>query len=107
MLPKKNRVDTSGVGKIFKEGRTINTTNLTFKFLTQKFPAPRFSVIVPKSVAKLATRRNLLRRCGYKALGKHSSHFPLGVFGVFIFKKPEEDILKLQDEIKNIFNKIN
>jgi RNase P protein component len=67
----------------------------------------RISFIAPKKIAKLAVKRNFLRRKGYLILKKYIEQFPLGTLGVFIFKKPEENILKIENEIKKILSKIN
>jgi ribonuclease P protein component len=108
MLPKKNRVDKKSVDLIFKKGTFVASPGFTFKFvLTNTRFQPRISFIAPKNIAKLAVKRNLLRRKGYFALEKHINQFPLGIIGVFVFKKVEENILKIEDEIKNILNKIN
>jgi len=120
MLPKKNRVDTKEVDKIFKEGRFIVSPSFTFKFIqhatsqtcgnshmSDLWLEPKISFIAPKSIAKLAVKRNLLRRRGYIALSKYINQFPLGFIGVFIFKKYQDDILTLENEIKTILKKIN
>lgn len=108
MLPKKNRVDKKGIDLIFKKGNFIVSPSFTFKFiLINNSPEPRISFIVPKSIAKLAVKRNLLRRKGYSALKKYIDQFPLGILGVFVFKKLEEDVSKIDNEIKNILIKIN
>ena len=106
MLSKKNRVDKDTVEKIFKTGRFVNSPNLSFKFILDKnFPTPRISFIVPKKVAKSAVERNFLRRYGYLALQKYFHQFPAGILGVFVFNK--NSIENLENEIKNILNKIN
>lgn len=108
MLPKKNRVDKKGIDLVFKQGKFITSPNLTFKFiLTKSRGVPRVSFVAPKSVAKLAVKRNMLRRLGYAALNKYISDFPSGTIGAFIFKRAEDDISKLEDEIKKILSKIN
>jgi len=108
MLPKKNRVDKKSIDLIFKKGGFISSPNLTFKFiLTRDSFSPHISFITPKSVVRLATRRNSLRRKGYLALKEHIKQFPSGLLGVFLFKKNEQDISKIEHEIKNILNKIN
>jgi len=94
--------------EIFKEGRIINSPNLTFKFiLTYNFISPRISFIAPKSIAKFAVKRNKLRRLGYRVLKTYMKDFPLELVGVFVFKKYQEDTSIIEDEIKNILNKIN
>lgn len=115
MLLKRNRVLKKEVDLIFKacpptgrEGRFITSPNLTFKFIKKNDSTyPRASFIAPKSIAKLAVKRNLLRRHGYDALKKYLHLFPAGLLGVFMFKKYQEDILTLENEIKNILTKIN
>ncbi|MFA5937478.1 MAG: ribonuclease P protein component [Candidatus Paceibacterota bacterium] len=108
MLPKKNRADKKVIEKIFKEGRFISSSSFTFKFILNKSSnKTRISFIAPKNIAKLAVKRNFLRRKGYVVLKKYINRFPLGILGVFIFRKPEEDISKIENEIKNILNKIN
>jgi ribonuclease P protein component len=108
MLPKKNRADTKAVEKIFKEGKFLNSSNLTFKYLkNQKFSPSRISFIAPKSVARFAVKRNLLRRRGYDVLRKHFDQFPTGILGVFVFKKYQDDVSIIENEIKEILSKIN
>ena len=118
MLPKKNRADKKQIEEIFKKGKFINSPNLTFKFIVRATCRtcgnshmsdmwPQISFIAPKSVAKLAVKRNLLRRRGYSALAKHLDQFPDGLLGVFIFKKPLNSVLEIENEIKTILNKIN
>ncbi|MEK7539158.1 MAG: ribonuclease P protein component [Patescibacteria group bacterium] len=113
MLPKKNRVNKKEVDFLFKKGRSVAFPDLTFKFFmargseSLKFLSPRVSVIVPKAIAKLAVKRNLLRRLGYSILEKHIKEFPASLLGVFIFKKYQDDVLTLEHEIKNILDKIN
>ena len=107
MLKKINRADKKTVEKIFKEGKFLNTLNLTFKFFKTSQIGKKISVLVPKSVAKLAVKRNLLRRLGYKALEKHIEGFPSGIMGVFVFKKYQDDVSIIENEIKNVLAKIN
>jgi ribonuclease P protein component len=113
MLPKKNRVDTRTVELIFKKGKSLSSPSLTFKFLDIRFTgrtcgnSPRVSFVAPKSIAKLAVTRNLLRRRGYSALKNPLKHFPAGLVGVFVFKKYQDDVSILQNEIKGILDKIN
>jgi ribonuclease P protein component len=107
MLKKENRADRKTVEKIFKQGHFLNTPHLTFKFVLTNSARRKISFVAPKSVAKLAVKRNLLRRHGYDALSKYLDHFPVGIEGVFVFKKCQEDIPTIENEIKNILSKIN
>ena len=107
MLPKKNRLDTKTVEKVFKVGAFVNSPSLTLRFLKNKENLEtRISVVVPKSVAKKATERNVLRRRGYTALGGVLSKFPAGVIGVIVFKKPIL-LLETKNEIETLLTKIN
>lgn len=107
MLPKKNRAVTKEVEQIFKEGKFLNSPNLSFRYLRNNGKEVKISCVAPKSVAELAVRRNLLRRRGYAALGKNLHLSPSGILGVFVFKKYQDDISILENEIKNVFSKIN
>ena len=108
MLPKKNRASKKDVDEIFKDGFFFNSPNLTFKFLIKKdVIGTRISFISPKSISKKAVIRNKLRRTGYRALQKHQNLFPSGLIGVFIFKKYQDDISIIENEIKTILSKIN
>ena len=108
MLYKKNRVSKKEVDEIFKNGSFINTSNLTFKFILKNTEnKPKISFIAPKSISKKAITRNKLRRIGYRALKNYINQFPVGLIGVFIFKKYQDNILDIENEIKSVFNKIN
>ena len=108
MLPKKNRADKKALENIFRTNSFLNSSNLSFKFLLNKnLNIKKISFIVPKNIAKNAVKRNLLRRLGYNIVQKQLKYFPSGIIGVFIYKKYIEDISILENEIKNIINKIN
>jgi len=109
MLPKKNRVDKKNIDLLFKEGKFFSLPNFTFKYILSKDKniEPRVSFITSKKVAKLAVKRNSLRRKGYSVLKKYIDQFPSGILGVFVFKKYQDDISIIENEIKNILNKIN
>ncbi|MFH1201112.1 MAG: ribonuclease P protein component [bacterium] len=107
MLPKKNRADKKAVEIVFKEGKFINSPNLAFKYFKNNDKVVKISFIVPKNIAKLAVKRNFLRRLGYSVLKKYLDQFPAGLVGVFVFKKYQDDISILEYEIKNILTKIN
>lgn len=108
MLKKKNRADRKTIEQIFKSGRAVRGASLTFRFLRGAGAlGVQISFIVPKNISKKATERNKLRRRGYQILGKYIDKLPAGLAGVFIFKKRQDDALKLEHEIKNIVSKIN
>jgi RNase P protein component len=107
MLSKKNRADKRTVERIFKGGKFINSLSLTFKFLISPESGRKVSFIAPKSVSPKAVKRNYLRRCGYSILEKYIKQFPSGLMGVFIFKKYQDNVSILENEIKTILHKIH
>ncbi len=107
MFPKKNRADKKTIEKIFKEGKFVNSPNLTLKFIKTFNNKKQISFITPKTLSKKSVVRNSLRRRGYIILKKYFNTFPAGFFGVFIFRKRQDNILILENEIKSILNKIN
>jgi len=108
MLSKKNRAGKKELDKVFQKGKFINSPTLTFKFLLEASTVPpRISFIVPKSVARLAVKRNALRRRGYATIQGHWRGLPAGLLGAFIFKKYPDDAQMLKNEIKAILSKIH
>lgn len=107
MLSKKNRVNKKDIDILFKTGKSVFSPNLTFKFLITLKNERKISFIAPKSVAKSAVDRNRLRRLGYFVLKSYLNNYPVGVVGVFIFKKYQDNVSIIENEIKNILNKIN
>ncbi len=103
MIPKKNRTSQKIVDLIFKQGKFINSNNISLKFYINKGnPDVRVSFIVPKSVIKSATGRNMLRRRGYSVISKYLNLFPVGFNGSFIFGKNSKDLFSLRGSHKNI-----
>mgnify|MGYP001611947044 CR=1 FL=1 len=107
MLPKINRADKKTIDRVFKEGKFLNSPSFTFRYLRTEALTPRLSFLAPKSIAKLAVKRNALRRWGYRALEKNMQHVPRGLVGAFIFKRSPVDQQTFQNEIETILCKIN
>lgn len=63
MLPKDLRVTTEVFKKVLKEGVSLHTPALSFRYYKETTHRPsRFSVFVPKKVLKKAVDRNRLKR---------------------------------------------
>jgi ribonuclease P protein component len=120
MLPKNNRNDRKTVEKVFKEGFFVNSTNVSFKYLSTKQPiSPKISFISPKTASKKAVDRNKLRRRGYAVIKKLYNIMPNGIIGCFVFGKKSlsvfggkktlkhNPIFNLENEIKHILSKIH
>lgn len=74
MLKKSQRISTNRVAWLLKKGGSINNNFFSAKFYLNKIAESRYSVVVSKKVAPLATDRNTLRRQLYEILRK----FPQG-----------------------------
>ncbi len=111
MLSKKNRVNKKLIDIIFKEGKFINSPNLTLKFIKEGFLSPKIAFITPKTTSKKAIDRNLLRRRGYFIIKKYLKCFPTGFDGAFVFGKKSMEIFggkknKIKNPVKSLENEI-
>jgi len=120
MIPKKNRATQKIIDLIFKQGKFINSQNISLKFfLNKESPTVRTSFVVPKTIVKSAVKRNMLRRRGYQIISKYLNSLPVGFVGAFIFGKNSKDIFgarginkekafdDLDKEVSNIVNTLN
>jgi ribonuclease P protein component len=108
MLPKKNRADKKAVEQIFKSSKSLSFEDFSFKYILLKDQnTPKISVLAPKTITKKAVDRNFLRRLGYLALTKYIKEFPSGVVGVVVFKKYQNNVLIIENEIKSLLDKIS
>ena len=103
MLLKKNRANREDLNKVFKNGLFLSSPNLSFRYI--KALDNKISFITPKTVSKSAVKRNFLRRKGYFFLKKHINLLKSPAVGAFLFKK--NNIEDLENEIKNILNRVN
>ncbi len=108
MLPKKNRADKKAIEKIFKEGRFVNSPNLTLKFVYLPLhDSPQVSALVPKTAVKKASARNLLRRRAYEVLKKYIQQLPAQFTGALVFGKRSAAVFggrktKIYNPIQNL-----
>jgi ribonuclease P protein component len=107
MLPKKNRLDTKTVEKVFTMGTFADSPTLSFRFIKNlSNTLPRISFVVPKNIAKKAVDRNNLRRIGYSVIKDRPMEVPYGVSGVFVFKSKKASLQDLSRDINLILKKI-
>src|SRR3989344_7212904 len=88
MLPRGYKIKKEEIPSIIKKGRNFSSSIFNLKFL----PSPAgnkalFSVVVPKTVAKKATDRNIIKRRAFEAIKKN---LPFPVAGYFIFFSKKE-----------------
>ena len=70
MLKKKDRIPAA-LFKNIRSERTIRGRFIVIKLFQEPKPTGRCAVVVPKSVAKKATKRNALRRTMYEWIRVH------------------------------------
>lgn len=104
MIPKKKRMTKDVFLSVMKEGKILSSPLFLLRFFN--YGGPKYACVVPKSVEKMATKRNSLRRKGYNALrvAQPLPHFT----GIFFFKKGSEKAnpLEIKDQIQGLLNKI-
>lgn len=103
MLPKNNRVKKELFLHIMKDGGKLNSSFFVFRFVPSQ--TPQFAFVAPKSVTKLALKRNKLRRSGYNALRS----MPLKKYaGIFFYKKgaATPSTLEIKNDIEELFKKL-
>ena len=108
MLKKGERAGKKNIERIWRRGKQVASLNFSFRFLPSASLTPKISVIVPKSVSKLSSTRNLLRRRVYAVLLslKKLDKLPKAE-GAIMFKKNPGKFSKIEHEISEIFAKTN
>lgn len=77
MLPRAQRLtNKQHIAALFRRGVRVTTSLLGFRVRSGGDTAARFAVIVPASVVRKATQRNLVKRRIREALRRNSAQFP-------------------------------
>ncbi|MEK7588791.1 MAG: ribonuclease P protein component [Patescibacteria group bacterium] len=118
MLSKKNRLNKAEIEQIFKKSAFFASSYITLRYLIKNEQnKPKIAFITPKTTAKRAVKRNLLRRRGYFLCKKYINMLPGGFLGTFIFnkkslevfggnkKKTHNPIENMEKELKAILQK--
>lgn len=102
MTPKKNRVTKELFLSTMSEGKALFGSIFVFRYINQV--KPQYSVVAPKSVAKLAVSRNKLRRQGYNAI---RSFCPKQGLGLFFYKKgsAKAEYADIKEDIGSLLKK--
>jgi len=88
MLPTKNRLSRRLFGPFFKKSKAVFADHFALRYLSPtNSKGIRFSVVIPKTVAKKATQRNKIKRQIYSILQKEIEKIKPPCFGVFLSKK--------------------
>lgn len=106
MLPKSKRLSTKTFVSIMGNGLSSHSPFFVIRIVPTK-ETSRFSVSVPKKVAKTAVMRNKIRRQAYSALKKIESTIKDGFNGVIIAKIGVEKLTfeEMMSEVNKIFVK--
>jgi ribonuclease P protein component len=107
VLPKENRLSKKEIRQVFKRGKVIYGDLFLLKVCLNSLNLSRFSIIVPKKVAKKATQRNRIKRLARESLRKKLPKIKPGFDGVFIAtsKILEKDYWEIDEEIEKLLNK--
>jgi ribonuclease P protein component len=105
MLPKRERLDTKRFDEIIASGRNISAGAFYLKALNSDLL--RFSVVIPKKVAKSAIKRHLLKRRVFNSIKENKAIFPVGDYIVFANKEMVDmNTLQINENIKNMAQKL-
>lgn len=106
MLPKSKRLPTSEFKEVIEKGQSFHSPFLILRAFSGKKES-RFSISVPKKVAKEAVARNKMRRQAYSAIRPLEKRMEKG-FNAVLIMKPDAHKLSFADlsvEIEKIFVK--
>lgn len=76
MLNKTQRLSTNRISWLLKKGFNFRNEYFSIKFHLNKSQNSRYSVVVSKKIAALATDRNLLRRQFYEIIRNSPERLP-------------------------------
>lgn len=111
MISKNQRLSKNRVEYLLRKGLSKSNSFFGFKYLANNLPHSRFSVVVSKKIAKLATERNLFRRQIYSILRQFDSPTPnchdlvlitRSNFAKLNYQQKQD---KLEEILQNLFTK--
>lgn len=108
MLGKKLKVSKQVFQEAFKKSRIISSDHLMMRFYKENEDLlSKFSFSVPKSVAKSAVTRNLLKRRGYATIKGLLKNIKKSYICLFSFKKGSSTLTfsQIKEEINLLLQK--
>lgn len=102
MLAKKYRLPLQKIGRQ-KPEQIRRSSFLILKKFPSRLPFPRLAIIVSKKTAKLAVRRNYLRRLTFHFAKTFLPKLPIADYALMINKDLGKE--ELQQELTNLFKK--
>jgi ribonuclease P protein component len=107
MISKNRRVTKGLFDSVIKEGYVIHSPlfTLRYKAFSEK-DTYKLAFVAPKSIAKLANKRNTLRRQGYRAIS--DINVKKGFIYIVFYKKQvkEATYQQIKDDLSSLFLKI-
>jgi ribonuclease P protein component len=99
MLPKKHRLaKTKDIQRVLAKGRNFFNPHFTIRILPATTPLSRFTVVVSSKTAKLAVRRNRLKRMIRPWLKNHLNSLKTGDYMIIVKSKtaslPDDQVIK-------------
>ena len=87
-LPKKNRLsDKSGIEKVFKKGKRLDSELFSIKFLPAGNNPSQFAIVVGLKISKKAVLRNKIRRMISEIIRLNISKLKSG-YNIVLMAKP-------------------
>lgn len=109
MFSQRERVNKTTFPILLREGRTVNSDNISLKYVEKNEPGEknRYSFVVSSKVSKSAVVRNLLKRRARHAVRKHSSKIKKPITAVFFFKQGANklDFSQIETEILSLLSR--
>lgn len=106
MLPSSKRLTIPLFKEVIDKGRSLHSDFFIIRLLKSSGQS-RFSVSVPKKVAKGAIERNKIRRRAYSVIAAIYSKAKSGIHGVLVAKSPvsKADFQDILSDIESFFVK--
>ena len=104
MLARKFRVKREMFPALTKKGTVFHEPSMTVRFLKQAESFSRFGVVVPKSVSRKASARNLLKRRLWSCIQENQARIVPSFDIVFFMKKGSEKLAF--SDLKIVFSEI-
>jgi ribonuclease P protein component len=95
------------LNNVLKRGKTYNSAHLSLKILTAHKGKTNIFFVVSKRIAKLASRRNLLKRRARAVIIENSGKIRKQHISVLFFRNGSNDLTyqQLKEEILALLNK--
>ena len=98
MLKKNLRINKSLFVEVLKRGMALSSAHILLRFIKTADSKSQFAFSTPKSAAKQAVKRNLLKRRGFSVIKKYIKSINPGHLCQFSFKKNSTKLSFIETE---------